>query len=123
MWPACLLLLIPWVRDGPFPPALAGVGVAVLLVDLLTTGGIGIPAVAQSLWLLLALGLDGRLGPVSVSRAVVIVLLAIGLGLRLPATRLPTPACCPARVSCAWPGWRISMAMGNPPWRPVAAGR
>ena len=72
--------MIPWVRSGTFPPALAGVGVAVLLVDLLTTGGIGFPAVAQSLWLLLALGLDGA-WPREVPRAVAIVLLAIGLGL------------------------------------------
>jgi tetratricopeptide (TPR) repeat protein len=75
-----MLLLIPWVRNGAFPPALAGVGVAVLLVDLLATGGIGIPAVAQSLWLLLALGLD-RAWPRDVPRAVVLVLLAMGLGL------------------------------------------
>ena len=35
-------------------------GVAVLLVDLLTTGGIGLPSVAGTLWLLLALGLSRR---------------------------------------------------------------
>ena len=57
-----------------------GLGVAVLLVDLLTTGGIGMPAIAQSLWLLLALGLDGA-WPRNVPRAVAIVLLAIVLGL------------------------------------------
>ena len=77
---ACMLLLIPWVREGTFPPALAALGVAVLLVDLLTTGGIGIPAIAQSLWLLLALGLSGAWSH-QVPRAVVFVLLAIGLGL------------------------------------------
>ena len=76
----CMALLIPWVRSGTFPPTLAGVGVAVLLVDLLTTGGIGIPSVAQSLWLLLALGLDGA-WPRNLPRSVAIVLLAIGLGL------------------------------------------
>ena len=76
----CLLLLIPWIRNGAFSPALAGVGVVVLLVDLLTTGGIGIPAVAQSLWLFLALGLDGA-WPRDVPRSVAIVLLAIALGL------------------------------------------
>ncbi len=75
-----MVFLIPWVRNGTFPPALAGLGVAVLLVDLLTTGGIGMPAVAQSLWLLLALGLN-RVWPRDVSRAVAVVLLAIGLGL------------------------------------------
>ena len=89
----CMALLIPWVRRGTFPPddhdhdhgymvpdmVLAGLGVAVLLVDLLTTGGIGIPAVAQSLWLLLALGLDGAWP--RARRGVAIALLAIGLGL------------------------------------------
>ncbi len=92
----CLALLIPWVRNGAFPPddhdhdhaymvpdmVPAGMGAAVLLVDLLTTGGIGIPAVAQSLWLLLALGFDGA-WPREVRRGVAIGLLAIGLGLSL----------------------------------------
>jgi O-antigen ligase len=76
----CMLLLIPWVRSGTFPLALAGVGVAVLLVDLLTTSGIGFPAVAQSLWLLLALGLDGAWSR-EVPRAMATALLAVGLGL------------------------------------------
>jgi hypothetical protein len=79
---ACLLLLIPWVRNGTFPPALAGTGVAVLLIDLLTTGGIGMPAVAQMLWLLLALGLNGS-WPRNVSRSMMVLLLAIGLVLLL----------------------------------------
>ncbi len=62
------------------PAWYAGLGVAVLLIDLLTTGGIGIPAVAQSLWLLLALGLDGA-WPREAPLGVAIALLAIGLGL------------------------------------------
>ena len=97
----CMALLVPWIRSGSFPPddhgymVPAGLGVAVLLVDLLTTGGIGMPAVAQSLWLLLALGLDGAwprhpqagheyMVPDMVParpRAVAMVLLAIVLGL------------------------------------------
>jgi Tfp pilus assembly protein PilF len=53
---ACLVLLRGWVRDGRLPVELPAIGVAVLLVDLLTTGGISLPAVAGTFWLLLALG-------------------------------------------------------------------
>ena len=54
---AALLLLL--VRLGPPGrlPRSAGVGVAVMLVNLLAAGGIGQPGVAGSFWLLLALGL------------------------------------------------------------------
>ena len=81
--PVALILmavLVPWVLHGTFPPGLAGLGIAVLLIDLSTTGGIGIPGVSQSLWLLLALGLGGA-WPRNVHRAAGITLLAIGLGL------------------------------------------
>jgi hypothetical protein len=98
---ACFLLLLPWVREGFFPPVVAGVAVVVLLVDLLTTGGIGIPAVAQSLWVFIALGLSqvsplpytgegghhvpmvGVRVPHSLPRSGMILLLAIGLGLMI----------------------------------------
>ena len=62
----CLLLWAPWVRDQAPPgarrltPAVAGVGVAVMLVNLSAAGGIGQPGVAGSFWLLLALALDGQ---------------------------------------------------------------
>jgi O-antigen ligase len=55
-----LVLLRGWVREGEMPGWLPGVGVAAMLIALLTSGGIGIPSVAGSLWLLLALGLEGR---------------------------------------------------------------
>jgi hypothetical protein len=55
----CLALLSGWVRQGQFPPRLAGLGVGVLLVDLLATGGIALPGIAESFWLLVALGLAG----------------------------------------------------------------
>jgi len=51
-------LLSGWVENGQFTPRLAAVGVVVLLVDLLATGGIGYAGVAGSLWLLMALGLN-----------------------------------------------------------------
>ncbi len=47
-----------WIRGGELPPTVPSIGVAVLLVDLLAAGGIGFPAVAGTLWLLLALGLN-----------------------------------------------------------------
>jgi hypothetical protein len=76
----CFALLVPWVREGVLPQRVAGAAVAVLLVDLLTTGGIGFPAVAQSLWLFLALGLDAG-PPRQMPRGVVVLLLVICLGL------------------------------------------
>lgn len=75
----CMCLLVPWVRDGGFPPAIIA-GVAVLLVDLLTTGGIGMPSIAQSLWLLLALGCVAG-WTWQAPRFVVAMLLAIAVGL------------------------------------------
>jgi O-antigen ligase len=92
----CLGALIPWVRHGAFPPAVTGAGLAVLLIDLLTTGGIGIPAVAQSLWLFLVLGLNvldlsdlarSAAQPRSAPRGVVILLLAICIGLSYACNR------------------------------------
>ncbi len=50
-----ILLLLGWIREGRLPDWLPGVAAAALLVDLLAAGGIGLPSVAGSLWLLLAL--------------------------------------------------------------------
>ncbi len=50
-------LLLGWIRDGRMPRLLPALGVAVLLVNLLAAGGISLPSVAGSLWLLMALGL------------------------------------------------------------------
>ncbi len=57
---ATIALLWGWIRDGRWSTSWPVVGVAVLLVDLLATGGIGLPSIAGTLWLLLALGLQGR---------------------------------------------------------------
>ncbi len=54
----CLWLLHDWVDGGELPQALPAIGVAVLLVNLLAAGAMGFPAVAGTLWLLLALGLN-----------------------------------------------------------------
>jgi hypothetical protein len=72
-----LLLLRGWVREGEMPGWLPGVGVAAILIALLTSGGIGIPSVAGSLWLLLALGLEGRRPRVLPGRLAWAALLAI----------------------------------------------
>jgi len=54
----CVAVLAGWVYGGRMPAVLPAVGALVLLVNLLAAGGIGFPAVAGSLWLLLALGLN-----------------------------------------------------------------
>ncbi len=53
-----VILLWRWIDEGALPAAFAGIGVVVVLVNLLAAGGIGFPAVAGSLWLLIALGLN-----------------------------------------------------------------
>ena len=58
-----MALLLGWIREGRMPRWLPAVGVAVLLVDLLAAGGIGLPGVAGTFWLLLALGLQGTSRP------------------------------------------------------------
>ena len=55
---ATVLLLWRWIARGLLSPALPAIGVVVLLVNLLAVGAIGFPAVACTLWLLLALGLN-----------------------------------------------------------------
>jgi len=57
---ATVLLLRPWIEHGRLPRFLPALGVVVLLGDLLASGGIGFPGVAGTLWLLLALGLQGE---------------------------------------------------------------
>jgi len=52
-----VVLMSGWIRAGRLPSALPAIGVVVLLVDLLTTGGISFPGVAGTFWLLLAIGL------------------------------------------------------------------
>jgi tetratricopeptide (TPR) repeat protein len=54
------MLMLGWIREGRLARLLPAAGVAVLLVNLLAAGGIGFPSVAGTLWLLLALGLEGE---------------------------------------------------------------
>jgi hypothetical protein len=55
-----LMLMFGWIREGRLPAWLPGACVAALLVDLLAAGGIAMPGVAGTFWLLLALALEGR---------------------------------------------------------------
>jgi len=52
-----MLLLRRWIQEGQMPQWLPAVGVTVLLINLLAAGGIGLPGVAGTFWLLLAIGL------------------------------------------------------------------
>lgn len=66
---ACIaiFLLFGWIRDGRMPRLLPVLAVCVLLINLLAAGGIAFPGVAGSLWLLMALGLQGE-QPKSIGR-------------------------------------------------------
>ena len=55
---ATVAVLLGWIREGQLPRWLPAVGVAVLLINLSAAGGIGLPGVAGTFWLLLAMGLQ-----------------------------------------------------------------
>jgi hypothetical protein len=59
-WVAAALLGVALWRRVSLPGAAVGAAVVAIVVNLLAAGGIGIPTVASSLWLLLALGLNVR---------------------------------------------------------------
>lgn len=61
-------LLWPWVARGTLPPRLPALGVLVLAIHLLASGGITIPGVAGTFWMLLALGLNQMEGEPSVNK-------------------------------------------------------
>jgi O-antigen ligase len=77
---AAIFLGYGWIQHGRLPSVLPAVGVAVMLVNLLAAGGIGQPAVAGTLWLLMALGLRGDT-PRRLPRAATGALLAAALAL------------------------------------------
>jgi hypothetical protein len=51
-------LLWRWIVAGTLPPRAPALGVLVLAINLLAAGGISYPGVAESLWLLVALGMN-----------------------------------------------------------------
>jgi len=77
---ATLVILFGWIRDGRLPSYLPALGIAVLLIHLLAAGGIGLPSVAGTFWLLLALGLQGQ-RPHACRTAVAWAMLAAAVGL------------------------------------------
>ena len=77
-------LLLGWIRHGELPRMLPALGVAVLLIDLLTTGGIGMPSIAGTFWLLLALGLQDGSGEAATDHAHMVPGLSAGAGQQYP---------------------------------------
>jgi hypothetical protein len=57
---ATVALMLGWIREGRLLLWLPGVCVVSLLVNLLAAGGIALPSIAGTFWLLLAMALDGR---------------------------------------------------------------
>jgi hypothetical protein len=53
---AGLAVLLPWIRSGRLTPSVVLIGIAVLLVNLLAAGSLVFPAIAGTLWLLVAVG-------------------------------------------------------------------
>lgn len=58
-----LAALWPWMTRGALPVGLPALGLTVLAIHLLASGGISYPAVAGSFWLLLALAFNQIEGP------------------------------------------------------------
>jgi hypothetical protein len=62
---AVVATLWPWIAGGTLPPRLPALGVAVLAVHWLAAGGFSFPGVAETFWILLALGINqGRISTV-----------------------------------------------------------
>jgi len=82
---AGVALLHGWVNHGRLPAVLPAITVVVLLVNLLAAGGIGMPGVAGSLWLLMAVGLNLAEGPGrrTASRAVALAALGVAVALAI----------------------------------------
>jgi O-antigen ligase len=57
-WLIAILLGAPVWRRIPIPASTFGAAVLAVVINLLAVGGIGIPAVALTLWLMIALGLN-----------------------------------------------------------------
>jgi hypothetical protein len=125
-------LLWDWIQNGHLPRWLPAVGVIVLLVDLLTTGGIGLPSIAGTLWLLLALGLMDqrpRAIPVLVAWAALLVLIVLAV-LCYQTAYSPVLACQaqlrlaerqPAQAAAHLEAAAVADPWAAEPWRQLAA--
>jgi hypothetical protein len=81
-----LFALQPWIERGGLSPVLPAIAIGALLINLLVAGGIALPSVAGSLWLLLALGLnlaEADRPPRAMSLAGALGLAIAGVGLAL----------------------------------------
>lgn len=58
-----LVSLWPWISRGTLPIGLPALGLLVLAIHLLASGGISYPAIAGSFWLLMALAFNQAEGP------------------------------------------------------------
>jgi tetratricopeptide (TPR) repeat protein len=116
-------LLWGWIRDGRLPRLLPAVGVVVLLVDLLTTGGIGLPSVAGTLWVLLAIGLEGeRPRAIHPFAAWTALLMVIGLAVACYETAYSPVLGCQAQLRMAEREPTRSVEhLSAEPWRQLAA--
>lgn len=134
---ATIGLLSGWVRHGRVPPALPAVGAVVLLVHLLAAGALGFPGVAGTLWLLLAIGLQGD-EPKAAPRTAAFGTLALALALAVAchqtayapvlqlrhAVQAARDAVSAGRIEEA-ERWLLAAAEADPlaaePWRDLAA--
>ena len=98
---AVVAVLWPWIVGGGLAPRLPALALAVLAIDLLATGGIAIPGVACTFWMLMALGVNELAGNKR----------------RRPLR--PTPG---GSGSCRRSGWR-RLAWRRPPVTAMPSGR
>ena len=131
---ATVAVLLGWIREGRMPGWLPAVGVAVLLIDLLATGGIGFPGVAGTFWLLLALGLQhepprahGDLAAwTMLAGAVALAVACYGTAYRPVVecqTQLQLAERVPAQAVEHWEAAAAADPLSAEPWRRLAAAR
>jgi hypothetical protein len=107
-----LALIWPWIVRGTLPPRLPGLGLLVLAIHLLASGGITFPGVSGTFWMLAALAanqIDGPAGPETSAAVFAIDTRSAGNNLRRIATKrlvarllaiLAFAATCSAAVAC-----------------------
>lgn len=127
-----IAVLFDWIQHGRLPRLLPAIGIVVLLIDLLAAGGISFPSVAGTLWLLLALGLQGQ-SPRELRPAFAWAMLSVAVGLAVAcyATAYSPVLGCQAQMRMAErkPAQAIEHleaaaaadSLSSEPWRQLAA--